>query len=84
MRILEITFHLAPGGAERFVVDLSNELAESSDVALLILRDDSVNPDVRNFYKEDLSPKVHYECLGLKDGLKLSMWWIFLTRKRPD
>ena len=87
MKILEIAFTLSPGGAERFVVDLSNELAKSNDVTLLVLRDDSVNSEIRNFYKEDLSPKVHYECLGLKDGLKPSMWWKIwkaIRRYNPD
>lgn len=87
MNILEVTFHLASGGAERFVVDLSNELAKSNDVTLLALRDDSVNPEVRNFYKGDLAANVQYECLGLKDGLRPSMWWkIWKTIRRhtPD
>lgn len=87
MKILEISFHLAPGGAERFVVDLSNELAESNEVILLTLRDDSINPDIRNFYRDELSSKVHYECLGLKDGLRPSMWWKIwkaIRRHNPD
>lgn len=87
MKILELTFTLSPGGAERFVVDLSNELAQSNDVTLLTLRDDTVNPDVRNFYRDDISPKVHYECLGLKDGLRPSMWWKIwkaIRRHIPD
>ena len=75
MKILEIIFHLASGGAERFAVDLSNELAKSNDVTLLTLRDDSVNPEVRNFYKDDITSNVRYECLRLKDGLRPSMWW---------
>lgn len=87
MKILEVTFHLASGGAERFVVDLSNELAKSNDVTVLALRDDSVNPEVRNFYKGDLTANVHYECLGLKDGLRPSMWWKIwkaICRHNPD
>lgn len=75
MKILEIAFTLSPGGAERFVVDLSNELAKDSDVTLLVLRDDTNNPEVRNFYRDDVQPQVKYACLKLKDGFRPSMWW---------
>lgn len=87
MKILEITFHLGPGGAERFVVDLSNELAKSNDVTLLVLRDDSVDSEFRKFYLDDLSANVHYECLGLKSGLRPSMWckiWKAICQHNPD
>ena len=41
MKILQITYSLASGGAERFVVDLCNELAKNKDneVYLLVIRD---------------------------------------------
>jgi glycosyltransferase involved in cell wall biosynthesis len=68
MKILQITFSLAPGGAERFVVDLSNELSKNNDVTLLTLKDDKVDVENRNFYKFDLSPRVKYMNLGLGDG----------------
>lgn len=87
MRILEIAFTLSPGGAERFVVDLSNELAKTNDVTLLTLRDDTVNPAVRNFYKYDLQPQLKYDCLGLKDGLSLYQWWKiwkYIHDNKPD
>lgn len=75
MNILEITFHLAPGGAERFAVDLSNELAKKHNVTHLVLRDDSIDVEFRNFYKNEVSDKVHYESLGLGNGLSPYMWW---------
>ena len=49
MKILEIITDLGSGVAERFVVDLSNELANSNDVTLITLLDDNVNPEHRNF-----------------------------------
>lgn len=58
MKILEVTFSLSSGGAERFVVDLSNELSRTNDVTLLTLKDDQVDPDRRQFYKFDLSPRL--------------------------
>lgn len=75
MKILEITFHLHPGGAERFVVDLSNELAKTNDVTLLALRNDQIGDDDRLFYKDDIKPNVNYQCLGLANGLSPYMWW---------
>ena len=65
MKILQITIFLAPGGAERFVVDLSNELSKNNDVTLMTLKDDSVDSKNRNFYKCDLSSRVKYLNLGL-------------------
>lgn len=75
MRILEVAFHLAPGGVERFVVDLSNELAKKHDVTLLVLRDESINNGHGTFYKNEISSVVHYQNLGLKPGLRLMDWW---------
>lgn len=69
MKILEITFSLAPGGAERFVVDLSNELSKTNDVTILTLKDDRVESDNRLFYKFDVSERVKYINLGLGDGV---------------
>ncbi|MCS2830112.1 hypothetical protein NXY32_04230 [Bacteroides fragilis] len=37
MRILEIIPTLGSGGAERFVVDLSNELCEKDNVEVMLL-----------------------------------------------
>lgn len=87
MKIIEIVHSLQSGGAERFVVDLSNELAKNNDVTLLTLKNDKVNPKLRNFYREEITERVIYECLGLKDGLRPSMWWKiwkFIHTQRPD
>lgn len=72
MKILEVITDLGSGGAERFVVDLSNELARTHDVTLMTLMDDKVNPEHRNFNRYALSRNVVYFNLGLPNGLKLS------------
>ena len=48
MKILHIIYSLSSGGAERFLVDLANELSqrEDCDVRLLILKTDQ---DERNW-----------------------------------
>lgn len=54
MRILEVIEGLGPGGAQRFVVDLSNELTLTNDVAIGTF----VERKGSDFYVQDLSPKV--------------------------
>ena len=64
MKILQVVFSLAFGGAERFVVDLSNELSKDNDVTLLALKAETCLPFF-SFYKFALSPNVKYVNLGL-------------------
>lgn len=73
MKILEITFDFSPGGAERFVVDLSNELSKNNDVTLIAIKDDKVNSEKRLFYKPELFNRVLYKNLGIKDGYSFGM-----------
>jgi glycosyltransferase involved in cell wall biosynthesis len=71
MKILQIIYSLNSGGAERFVVDLSNELAEMNhEVVLCTLRDEIHNKN--GFYKSEISSKVVYINLKLKEGLRPS------------
>lgn len=75
MRIVEVLFTLESGGAERFVVDLSNELSKTNDVTLLTLKDDRKDSDKRNFYKFDLSDRVKYVNVGLSDRFRMNTLW---------
>lgn len=87
MKILEVTFTLESGGAERFTVDLCNELSTNNDVTLLTLKDDKVDKEKRCFYKFDLSDRVKYVNLGLSDGFSIkSLIKIYLAIRniRPD
>lgn len=70
MRILECIHSLRPGGAERLLVDLSNELSLEHEVIILTLKNrDSKN---ENFYKNEISPRVRFVSLGFRDGFHLS------------
>lgn len=71
MKILQLTYHLTAGGAERFVVDLCNELSanKENEVYLVVIKDDKI-PENRHYLGE-LSPNVNYVCLGCKKGLSL-------------
>ena len=73
MKIIEIIYSLSSGGAERFVVDLSNEfVAKGNDVLLCTLLDDKKNN--RAFYKFELNQKIEYVNLGYeKLGISVSI-----------
>ena len=74
MKIIEMIYFLSSGGAERFVVDLSNELAHKGhDVTIVTLKDDKIDSDNRNFYCGEIADNVKYMNLGLPDGMSLSI-----------
>lgn len=75
MKILETCFTLGSGGAERFVVDLSNELGKIHDVTLLTLKDDQKQSNQRAFYRDEVESYVRYENLRLRDGIRISSLW---------
>ena len=85
MKVFQIIYTLSPGGAERFVLDLTNELAEKAETSLYVLRDDSIGN--QGFYKSELSRKVTYVNLALKPGFNPFIIWKFnriLRTERPD
>lgn len=56
MKILEVITALSSGGAERFVVDLCNQMVEDGhDVTILTLK--NLNIGNNGFYLDDLSSK---------------------------
>ena len=56
MKIIQVIPHLGSGGAERFIVDLSNELVQmGNNVILLTLYD---LEGEYGFYKNDINNKV--------------------------
>lgn len=64
MKILEVITALSSGGAERFVVDLCNQMVEDGhEVTLLTLK--NLNIGNNGFYLDDLSSKVKHVNLGL-------------------
>ena len=56
MKILEIIEGLGPGGAQRFVVDLSNELSKGNNVSLLSF----IKKNRSDFYEPELSKNVKH------------------------
>lgn len=67
MKILQLTYDLSTGGAERFVVDLCNSL-EPNHVVVLVSIVNNNEPN-REFYLPELSPSVRYINLQCKKGV---------------
>lgn len=64
MKILEVIPVLTPGGAERFVVDLCNQMAiDGHEVTLLTMKDFSL--ENYGFYKDEIGEKVKILNLSL-------------------
>lgn len=85
MKIFQVIPHLGSGGAERFVVDLSNELArQGHDVTLLTLYD---LVGTHGFYKDEIDSKVRvvtfHKSLGLsiRSIIKVAQ---FIRKEKPD
>lgn len=87
MKIVEVITFLGSGGAERFIVDLSNELSKGNEIYLLTILDDKKDSEIRNFYRFAIDDRVHYINLGLPNGLsirsQMSVIKVFNTIK-PD
>lgn len=85
MRIVEFIHSLCPGGAERFVTDLSNELSKENEVYLLTLTTSPHNK--QNFYKDELSDRVKLIDLGYNGKSKiLYLYKVYkeIKRLQPD
>lgn len=87
MRILQVIYELNPGGAERFVVDLSNELARIGEEVFLCMLIGEKEGDNITFNKRFLNKNVHYINLGTKPGFKMSTFikvHKLLSAVKPD
>ena len=85
MKIIQLVYSLSSGGAEKFVVDLANQLAENgNDVTICMLLEEKEN---RIFNKQFLSSKVNFISLGFDNGFALSKCSRvdnFIRSKKPD
>lgn len=85
MKIFELHYSTAWAGAERIVVDLSNELAKNNEVVLCTIEDDSLPG--RSYYRKELSQNIRYINLKCQSGLQLkALWRIYKTikKEKPD
>lgn len=84
MKILQLISSLASGGAERFVVNLSNQLSREGHDVLVCTMNDNQNI---NFNKQFLDDKICYHSLQIKgkniiEILRLA--YQFITSYNPD
>lgn len=85
MKILELHYSTSWAGAERFVVDLSNELTLNNQVILCTINDDKIKDN--SYYKKELSHAIKYLNLGCKSGLQIKSLWRILQiviKEKPD
>lgn len=83
MKILEIIPQLSSGGAERFVVDLSNELSEKHNISLLTYYAIETN----GFYAKDLSSAINVITMNKRKGFSLSLsfkLFSIIVSMKPD
>lgn len=86
MKIIQLIYSLSSGGAERFVVDLSNALASKGhDVTICMLLDDSVQK--LSFNKQFIADNVKFHSLKFNSGFsgaKLRKVELYLLSQDPD
>ncbi len=89
MRILELNRWLIPGGGERFIVDLSNELAkiEGNEVCLCTYIREDINKG--DFYKPEIDSSVIYRNLNGRLGfvnqiINVFRVFLFILKWKPD
>lgn len=83
MKILQIIPSLESGGAERLVVDLSNELCKSHEITICSIRPLSDE----YFYIKELNKKINLVSLNKPGGVKIQfIWKLFrlIKREKPQ
>lgn len=84
MKILQFLYDLSSGGAEKFTVDLSNQLANENEVYLcVILKEDKK----LSFFKNQLLGKVNYINLNCSKGINFKTFitiFKLLNQIKPD
>lgn len=85
MKIVQLIYSLSSGGAERFIVSLSNQLVKNGhEVYLCILRPDT---DINIFNKKFLDSSVYFESLQMSEGFSISKVLTverYIKRINPD
>lgn len=83
MKILEIIPQLSQGGAERFVVDLCNELSVRHNVTLVVLH----NIDKTGFFVKEISTRVKVISMNKRKGFDLGLFFKLrnlIRKENPD
>lgn len=84
MRILQFIFDLSSGGAEKFTVDLTNQLAKENEVFLCVIMKEDKK---LSFFKNQLLGKVNYVNLNCSKGINFKTFitiFKLLNQIKPD
>lgn len=71
MKILEIIPQLSQGGAERFVIDLCNEMSKKHEVVLVVLH----NVDKHDFFRKELNGRVRLISMNKRMGMDSKLFF---------
>lgn len=86
MKILELIYSLSSGGGERFVVDLSNELAQrGNDVTICMLLNDQESRLV--FNRQFIAKNVKFHAMKFSSGfslIKIKSVEDYILKEMPD
>jgi len=85
MRILELVPSLASGGGERFVIELSNEMATRKKIEVLLGQINA--PTSVDALKETVSEMVHHVSFGKGPGLSFKVMlslYFFIKKNKID
>lgn len=83
MKILEIIPQLSQGGAERFVIDLCNEMSKEHEVVLVVLH----NVDNHGFFRKELSKRVRLISMNKRMGMDWKLFFRLaklIRKEKPD
>lgn len=80
MKILEIIPQLSQGGAERFVIDLCNEMSKEHEVVLVVL-----HPiDKYGLFVDELNERVRLVCMNKRMGIDFGLFFRLLNFIRSE
>lgn len=83
MKIFEIIPQLSSGGAERFTIDLCNELSTKHEVTLVVLH----SVEKFGFYADELASNVRLVSMDKRMGFDMSLLfrlWRLIKKEKPD
>lgn len=89
MRIIEIIPELSSGGAQRFLVDLCNELIKYKDNDIIVVSLQELSSSKNSFYLNSFNPKIKVISLKGKDTLfskvtLLFKLYFYILSLKPD
>lgn len=83
MKILQVIPQLSQGGAERFVIDLCNEIGKNHTIILIVLH----SIDEYGFFSNELNPNIQLISMNKKKGIDFSLFFrLFnlIRKEKPD